>query len=498
MPIGLPPPSIHAHDAQAGATPAPAAAPPAASGASASNAPPLSRSNMQRGARSHPSLRSAIAPARSAATNHAPALNAGFAAKFSKDAFQPIPNHIHMVWVGSEPGESQLKYVKNWAKMNPQADINIWTDSRQLTAYAENKEVARQLDQLFPDKREYQTEKLFRGLFDQLHASMSQHEAAPERASHQALSELNKELGKPEHAELKRQLKVGDVTLDNAPAIGRAYKNLSRKNDEKFLLAERLVLDQTVKGWDRAENSSAPVGLANGALSQMQHKLNQLVPSGKAKVRDLSDTQDMPVFTNRKAYQHGIIGRNGAYPEASDIARYEILHNFGGTYADIDLECTQALDKLTAHPQLMLVGLAAGKGEASGGATPYFANALLSSHAGSATVKAMVDAISVHHDTMQGNSYAGARYFDRPNKSTIESGGPNGLREQIDKAVRAANGEPVDARAHPQARAARVWDNDRPENAAFWSAVDSHIAFPPGLVNFETEEQQQSATKDMA
>lgn len=467
---------------------------------SPSNAPPTPRrSNSSRSAQFHPALNNPTTSAAGSAARSGAALNAGFEATFRKEDFKPLPNQIHMVWVGSKPGDSQLKYAKNWAEKNPHADVNIWLDSRQLGAYEENKKVGQELDKLFPDKKAFQTEKLFRGLFSQLHASMSKHGPEHKAGCKQALSELNKELYKPANAALKRRLvPVGNVTEENAADVRLAFKELSKGNDEKFLLAERMVLDQTTKAWDRASQSKEPVGQDHAALSEIQAQLNHLVPKGNAKIRDLSNPDDMPVFTNRKAYQHGIVGRNGAYPEASDIARYAILHHAGGTYADIDLECTKSLEGLSAHPDLMLVGLDEGKGEASGGKTPYFANALLSSHPGGKAVKSMVDAIGAQYDDMKGNEYSGARYFDRPNKSTIENTGPNGLREQIDKTVRAANGDPVDARANPESRAERVWSQDNKANDAFWSAVRSHIAFPEGLVNFETEEQQQSATKDMA
>ncbi len=428
-----------------------------------------------------------------------PMINAGFEAAFRKEDFKVLPRQIHMVWVGSKPGEAQLKYAKNWAEKNPGAVINIWLDSRQLGAYEENKKVGQQLEQIFPDKNAYQNEKLFRGLFNQLHASLSQVGPEHELARKQALSELNKELVKLPHLALKRRLvPVGNVTADNAPAIRLAYHTLTKGNDEKFRLAERLILSQTIKAWESAALSKEPVGQANATLHAMQNQLDALVVSGNIKVRDLSDPKDLPVFKNRMAYQHGIVGRNGAYPEASDVARYEILHHVGGTYTDIDLECTKPLGDIGAHPDLMLVGLAEGKGEASGGKTPYFANALLSSHPGSKTVGNMIEAIGAIHANLKGNTYSGSRYFDRPNKSTIETTGPNGLREQIDNTIRSANGHPIGARANAESRALRVWSQDRQENAAFWSAVRSHMAFPEGFVNFETEEQQQSATKDMA
>jgi len=36
---------------------------------------------------------------------HSPSA-AGFEAKYPEDQFKPVPNNIHMVWVGSKPGSN--------------------------------------------------------------------------------------------------------------------------------------------------------------------------------------------------------------------------------------------------------------------------------------------------------------------------------------------------------------------------------------------------------
>lgn len=122
---------------------------------------------------------------------------------------------------------------------------------------------------------------------------------------------------------------------------------------------------------------------------------------GNIRIRDLSNPSDIQLKSH-DAYLHEIPGRNGAaYPAASDIARYDILYNYGGVYADIDLECTQDLSgALLAHPDLMLVGLAEGKHKASGGTTPYFANALLASHPKSQMLADFIDKIGNDYQNM--------------------------------------------------------------------------------------------------
>ncbi|WP_047249728.1 TcdA/TcdB catalytic glycosyltransferase domain-containing protein [Chromobacterium subtsugae] len=418
-----------------------------------------------------------------------------FAQVYDKADFKPVPNQIHMVWVGSQPGQTQQDYLRQWAAKNPGSEVNLWVDSKQFGAYAANREVRQQVDKLFPDAGAFQAEKLFRGLFSQLAAALGKEDGALGRAAQkQALSELNKELAAPGNEAWREALlpQGGKVTGDNAAAALDAFRQLVRGNDEKFLLADRLILDQTVKAWDRC---AAGAERDVAALERLQAGF---ADAPNVKVRDLSHAGDIQL-RNRDAYQHEIIGRNGAYPAASDIARYEILHNYGGVYADIDLECTQPLaGALSAHPDLMLVGLAEGKREASGSATPYFANALLASHPGSKMLDGFIDKIGRDYQQMKGAEFAGDRYFSRANKSTIEGTGPNALRGHVDAVLREAEGRPEAARGDAQSLAERIWSQDDARNHDFWAAMDTHFRFPDGLVNFETEEQQQSATKGMA
>lgn len=416
---------------------------------------------------------------------------------YPKSDFKPVPANIHMVWVGSRPGAAQQDYLKQWAAKNPESKVNLWVDSQQFGAYAANKSVRQQVDALFSgvDAKAYQGEKLFRGLFSQVAATLGRSQnPLSEMAQRQALSELNKELAAPGNEQWKQDLLPagGNVTARNAASVLATFRELTKANDEKFMQADALVLNQTVVAWDSrgAPGTHRDVQTLDGIKALFADTPN-------VHVRDLSNPEDISL-RNRDAYQHEIIGRNGAYPAASDIARYEILHQYGGVYADIDLECTQPLaDKLLAHPDLMLVGLAQGKREASGAATPYFANALLAAHPGSKMLDELIGKIGDDYGRMKGNEFSGDRYFSRPNKSTIETTGPNALRGHVNAFVsKAQDNQPLHCDA--QSLAQRIWSSEKPEHQGFWAAVETHLKFPDGLVNFETDEQQQSATKSMA
>nr|WP_314566813.1 TcdA/TcdB catalytic glycosyltransferase domain-containing protein [uncultured Pseudomonas sp.] len=418
---------------------------------------------------------------------------AGFETKYPRGQFKPVPNNIHMVWVGSKPGSNQDNYLRQWATMNPNHKIMLWVDSTQFDAYATNKAAQSNAERIYPN---YQSERPVRGLFSQLKTAVNSPAHSPRNQieQKQVLAELNKELSTSGNKKLKDTLlpEGGKVTPQNASQVLGAFERHASRTDDKFHQAEATILDQTTKSWDRYV-SNPPRDMTN--LAALQERFGGLK---NVQVRDLSNPADIRL-QNKDVYQHEIMGRNGGYAAASDVARYEIVNRFGGTYTDIDLESVRPLEgALNAHPDLMLVGMAAGKSEASGNATPYFANALFSSHPQSAMLKSLIDDIGDKYRSMKGNEYAGDRYFSRPNKSTIETTGPNALRGHVDRVIQEAKGQPDQIRNDAASSAERIWDMAKPKNKEYWSLVDSHFKFPDNYVNFETEEQQKSATKAMA
>ncbi|MFO2463526.1 glycosyltransferase [Pseudomonas sp. 15FMM2] len=438
-------------------------------------------------------------PTHMASANHAPfhaPATASFAASYPKDEFKPVPNNIHMVWVGSEPGKVQEQYLRQWAKMNPSHTVMLWVDSLQFKAYATNKLAQQRAQDIYPD---YQSERPMRGLFSQLKVAMqapvnTEHLPSSKVAKLQVISELNKALSTSDNKQLKALLLPdgGKVNPDNATAVLNAFARYAARTDDKFYQAEAVILDQTTKSWDRYANKPSRDTTTLDALHERFGDLKNV------QIRDLSDPSDIRL-KNRDVYQHEIMGRNGGYAAASDVARYEIVEQYGGTYTDIDLESTRSLDgALNAHPDLMLIGMAEGKNEASGSKTPYFANALFSAHPGSEMISRLVKNIGNEYRCMKGNEYTGDRYFSRPNKSTIETTGPNALRAHVDRVIQEAKGRPDLTRNDAASLAQRIWDVDQPQNEEFWEVMDSHFRFPDNFVNFETQEQQNSSTKAMA
>lgn len=411
---------------------------------------------------------------------------------YPKKDFRVVPSNIHMVWVGSQPRDKQQEYVRQWAKKNPDCAVMLWIDSTQFDAFETNKITRQQAEKVFPD---YQSEKLMRGLFSQLEITLDKSGRVSNlSAQKQALNELNKELLAEGNESLRQTVlpHATEVTLRNAPLVLAAFKQHTAKHDDHFFQAERIILNQTVKSWDRLKNNATRDVVT---LNELQEKFQDIK---NVRIRDLSNPNDIRL-RNKDAYQHEIIGRNGAYPAASDIARYEILHGYGGVYADIDLECMQPLGGvLHAHPDLMLVGLAQAKSEAFGSMTPYFANALLAAHPGSKMISDLIDKIGEDYQSLKGNEFRGDRYFSRPNKSTIEATGPNGLRGHVDAVIRKAQGMSPLIRDDAVSLSERIWDQDLSQNKDFWSSLKTHFNFPENHVNFETDEQQNSATKAMA
>jgi hypothetical protein len=414
---------------------------------------------------------------------------------YSKGDFEPIPNEVHMIWVGSKPDVVQQKYLLQWAHKNPGSTINLWVDSLHFDTYDINKAVRDSVSELFSDVKEYRAEKLLRGLFSQLESTLNAADTSLNRsAQRQALIELNKDLeGEGRESWREQLIPNGEkVTEENAFDVLCSFKRMVAGNDEVFMLADRMVLDQTVKSWDHCANSKLRDMATLQELQELFSDVSNIC------IRDISNPSDIQL-KNKDVYQHEIVGRNGAYPGASDTARYEILYTYGGVYADIDLECVQSISGvLVAHPDLMLVGLPEAKEGVSRSGTPYVNNNLLASHPGSEMLSRLIAKIGDNYQSLQGNQFYGDRYFSRPNKSIIEMTGPNALRNHINDTVYRSQGREGSRRDDALSLAARIWERDDPQNFEFWEVVESHIQFPGGYVNFDTEEQKNSATSALA
>ncbi|MDN3612315.1 TcdA/TcdB catalytic glycosyltransferase domain-containing protein [Vibrio ostreicida] len=401
--------------------------------------------------------------------------------RFPEREFKAIPKQVHMIWVASLPKDVQVKYVKDWAQKNPSASINLWVDSRHFETYGKNK-TANTAARI--DVANLSVENQLRNLTQQL--AVSRNDKA---ALNLSIAELNKSL-KGDCKTFKQAVlgKDDKVSTLNCEKVLKNLNSVLAKNEEKFLEADAKLLSHTVQSWDHYKSglNSDTASLANLRQELQKLGLNNI------HVKDLSNKSDI-TLKNEDAYQHEMIGRGGAYPAASDIARYEILSQHGGIYTDVDLECKQTLDfdQIKSHPNLILVGMAATKKEEAGNATPYFANALIASHKDSDMINELIKDIGTEYNSLKGNDFLGTRYFARANKATIERTGPNKLREQVAKELKQPRND-IDSKSQ------RIWDKAQQVNSDIWKAIDSHFTFPEGLIEFETPEQADSATKAMA
>ncbi|MCP1292861.1 hypothetical protein NK214_22010 [Chromobacterium sp. S0633] len=106
-----------------------------------------------------------------------------FAQIYDKSDFKAVSSEIHMVWLGSKPGDSQQKYLRGGLEKNQSSGVNLWVDSKPFGAYAVNKDVREQVNTLFPDAKQYQQEKQLRGLFSQLKAGLQSEDKPLGRAA---------------------------------------------------------------------------------------------------------------------------------------------------------------------------------------------------------------------------------------------------------------------------------------------------------------------------
>ncbi len=404
--------------------------------------------------------------------------------KFNPEEFHPIPKKIHMIWVASEPRESQLKYIRSWANKNPSAEINLWCDSRFFKLYEQNsmaKKTALLKSKVSPEEEDsFFHEKNLRDIFHQ--ANIASQSKSNEDELKLSIKELSKALSSEEFS---KELLGNDstVTPENIKNVISNFKSMVRVFDEKHFQFSAYSLGYTIVEWDNYKKD---------LLIKNKDKLTEIENLFKeyknVKIRDISEVD----LSNKDAYNHEMFGRWGGYPTASDICRYEILYQHGGIYTDIDLECKETIDfsKLKCHPELMLVGMAKPKKEEENNQTPYFANALLASHSKSNMLKTLIFSIGEYYNNLRGASFSGARYLARPNKSTIENTGPNKLRGHVLTAL----GFP---RNDIHSSTQRIWDRALGINADVWDVIDHYFTFPEGLVEFETPEQADSATKAM-
>ncbi|WGL60965.1 TcdA/TcdB pore-forming domain-containing protein [Pigmentibacter sp. JX0631] len=200
---------------------------------------------------------------------------------------KPVAKNLHFIWLGGPLGEAQIDYVKIWAKINPDYQVQIWYDSQNLFTYETQKSFKEYLDiTLAKYKYEINYENRFSDKYVEL--------------QNQLLEYFSQEL-----------IKNKNATKDTIRA-NFIDKEIYKKPNEK--LAEKKYLENVKK--------------MNQDIEYLEKNFNNLKFKN---IRNVVANWDM-----LKIFEHELDLRFN-FAAGSDIFRLYIVDKFAGAYADIDL-----------------------------------------------------------------------------------------------------------------------------------------------------------------
>lgn len=197
-----------------------------------------------------------------------------------------IPKEIHFIWLGGPLGQIQKDYIRIWAKVNPEYNINIWYDSENLYANESNKRLKTYLNTLM-------------------------------------MSEKSK---------INYQDEYNDNLINLQDNMFKFITNNLKKSSENFSF-DRAKLDYIEKILYNNVNYNYNCIEKNIETMSNDAKLLNL-EFKNIKVKDLKGYKKF--WKLNKIYEQELLLR-GNFASASDSARIEILARFGGMYIDVDI-----------------------------------------------------------------------------------------------------------------------------------------------------------------
>lgn len=184
-----------------------------------------------------------------------------------------VPKELHFIWIGGPLGEIQKDYIKLWAELNPDYKINIWYDSNNLLAH--------------------ETSKM-----------------------------------------IKNDKKILEINLNKQQ---RADKIIERQNSyyEKYLRSNKQNTDQLrIDFFDDTEHDQLLKTLSENRNKVKNDQINMKNDHNNINFRDINEEAKnwklYNIYNQEMNLRMNLAG-------ASDIARLEILNEFGGIYLDADI-----------------------------------------------------------------------------------------------------------------------------------------------------------------
>lgn len=207
--------------------------------------------------------------------------------KLYNSTAKPVPKILHFVWLGGPLGNAQIDYIKIWATMNPDYQIQIWYDPKNMFTYETQKSLKEHLGvSLLQYKNDTNYEQIFANKFINL--------------QNELFAYIEKELKKNQAAE-KDFIRV--EFIDHI---------IYKKPHDK--IAARKMQDN---------------------IAKMKNDI-EILEKNFSHLKFKNIRNEIPQWEMKEIYEHELDLR-GNFAAASDLFRLYVGEKFGGVYADVDL-----------------------------------------------------------------------------------------------------------------------------------------------------------------
>lgn len=199
---------------------------------------------------------------------------------------KPVPKEVHFIWLGGPLGEIQKEYVKVWAKLNPDYNINIWYDSDHLYTYEANKKLREFLNYTLAGVK---NDPNFKKIFTE------------------------------KYINLQNDMFLKMMKNHNVKSLNFSF------DKERINYIEKILYNKGNVSYEAIDNN------LNIMLNDAKNLSDEYE---NIKVKDFKVNKFYWQLKN--TYEQEMLLR-GNFAAAGDSARLEILARFGGLYMDIDV-----------------------------------------------------------------------------------------------------------------------------------------------------------------
>lgn len=140
---------------------------------------------------------------------------------------------------------------------------------------------------------------------------------------------------------------------------------------------------------------------------------------------DLVIWDEKKIDKNLKVHHPKILSKCKNFSEASDLLRFDILHQFGGLYIDTDFECVKSIDNLVSNKSFLIFRQ-----------NPYFiCGAFIASEKSHAKIKILVNGIpnrfKTHKDKTAHEKFGPAYITEKLGIQNSQEDGEESLKKTV-------------------------------------------------------------------